>query len=159
MPDINIKYGTTQGITCTLASLANAAARQSTAIDNRTNKFLDALVSLLVRSGAAGTLATGHVNVYAYGTVNDGTDYSDGATGSDAPITMTSPPNLRLIGVINVVANAVSYRGGPFSVAAAFGGVLPALWGIVVENRSGAALDGTEANFKKEFQGIKRESV
>ncbi len=40
------------------------------------------------------------------------------------------------------------------SVAAAFGGMMPAFWGIVIENKSGGALDGTEANHKKLWQGV-----
>lgn len=155
MADIKSKYGTSnQGITITLAGLTNNSQRQSTAIDNTSNVFLDALVQLKVKSGAASTSATGVVNIYAYGTADGGTSYSDSASGSDAAITLTVPPNMRLIRVINVVANAVTYIGGPFSVAAAFGGMLPDHWGIVVENKSGGTLDATEGNFAKFYQGI-----
>jgi hypothetical protein len=161
---IETKFGTTnQAITCQLApagvGLANNGARQSAAIDNRTNLFLDALVTVKVKSNAAGTSATGYVNVYAYGTTDDGTTYTDGASGSDATFTPTAPPNMRLIGVINVVANATSYTGGPFSVAAAFGGNLPAFWGIVIENKTGAALDATEGNHLKTYQGVQGQTV
>ncbi len=138
------RYGTTnQSLTCTITSLANNGQRQSTAVDNRTNLFMDALVQVKVKSAAASTSTTGTVNVYAYGTSDDGTTYTDTATGTDGGVTLTAPPNLRLIGIINVVANAVTYIGGPFSVAAAFGGVLPAFWGIVVENKSAATLDAS----------------
>jgi hypothetical protein len=147
MSDVKTAYGTSnQAITCTLTSLANNAQRQSTAVDNTTNKFLDALVFLKIKSAAASTSGTGYFNIYAYGTSDGGTTYSDGATGTDGSITLTSPPNMRLIGVVNMVANSVTYEGGPFSVAAAFGGVLPDHWGIVVENKSGAAFDGTTAS-------------
>ncbi len=145
MSNVKTAYGSNnQAITITLTSLANNAQRQSTAIDNTANLFLDALVFLKIKSGAAS--GTGYFNVYAYGTSDGGTTYSDGATGTDGTITLTSPPNMRLIGVVNMVANAVTYEGGPFSVAAAFGGVLPDHWGIVVENKSGAAFDGTTAS-------------
>ena len=158
--DIKTKYGTAnQAITCTLASLGSASARASTAVDNTTNLFLDALVMVQVKSGASGVSATGYVNVYAYGTADGGTTYSDGATGTDAAITLTVPPNARLIGVLNVVANATTYKSGPFSVAAAFGGVLPDHWGIIVENKSGAALDATEGNHAKFYQGVLAQSV
>jgi hypothetical protein len=144
MSNVKTAYGTNnQAITCTITSLANNGQRQSTAIDNSSNDWLDARVFVKVKSNASGTSATGFVNVYAYGTSDGGTTYSDGATGTDGSITLTSPPNMRLIGVINVVANAVTYNGGPFSVAAAFGGVLPDHWGIVIENKSGAALDAS----------------
>lgn len=160
MADIKSKYGSSgQAITITLASLANNGARQSDVVDNTSNLFLDALVFLVIKSGASGTAATGYVNLYAYGSVDNGTNYSDGASGSDAAITPTSPPNLRLIGVVNVVANATTYRAGGFSVAAAFGGVLPQKWGIVVENKTGGTLDSTEGNHAKLYQGVFAQTV
>lgn len=144
MSNIKTAYGSNnQSITCTFTSLTNTSQRQSTAIDNTSNDFLDALVFVKVKSGGSSTSATGTVNVYAYGTADGGTTYSDGAVGTDGSITLTNPPNMRLIGVINVVANAVTYEGGPFSVAAAFGGILPDHWGIVIENKSGGTLDAS----------------
>lgn len=160
MADLKAKYGTAnQTITITLASLANNGARESTAIDNTSNLFLDAQVGGKVKSGASGTLATGQVNVYAYGSADGGTTYSDSATGSDAAITLTVPPNARLIGMINVVANATTYEFGPFSVAAAFGGVLPAFWGIIIENKTGGTLDATGGNHNVHYQGVLAQSA
>lgn len=153
-------YGTAgQAITCLLAALANAQGRASTAIDNTTNLALDALVSLAVKTGASGVSATGYVSVYAYGTV-DGTTYTDGVSGTDGNFTPSaSGGNLRLIGTIQTPANATTYQSGPFSVANAFGGVLPEKWGIVVVNNSGAALDATEANHSKLYQLVNAQSV
>lgn len=155
MSDIKTQYGTQgQTITITLASLTSTSARASTVVDNTGTLFLDALVQIAIKSGASGTATTGYVNVYAYGTSNNGTTYGEGATGTDAGITLTSPTNLRLIGRLNVVANSVTYDSNPMSVAAAFGGVLPAKWGIVIENQSGGTLDGTEGSHTKVYQGI-----
>ena len=151
--NIEINYGTSnQAITCTITSLTNTSAQQSAAIDNTSNVFQDALVMVKVKSAGSSTSTSGVVNVYAYGTADAGTSYSDSATGSNAAITLTSPPNMRLIGQINVVANSTTYIGGPFSVAAAFGGILPQKWGIVVENKSGATLDASTGN--SFYQGI-----
>jgi hypothetical protein len=146
-----------QAITSTFTSLANNGQRGAAAIDNSSNLFLDALVFVKAKTNAAGTLATGTINVYAYGTSDGGTTYSDGVTGTDAGQTLTSPPNLRLIGVINCVANSTTYEGGPFSVAAAFGGVLPEHWGIVIENKTGAALDGAVGSAW--YQGVQASVV
>lgn len=158
MSTIQSKYGSNnQIITCTLTSLANNGQRGSAAIDNTSNLFLDALVFLKIKSGGSGTSASGYVNVYAYGTADGGTTYSDGVTGTDAGQTLTSPPNLRLIGVINMVANSTTYDGGPFSVAAAFGGIFPDHWGIVVENKSGGTFDGTTASAW--YQGVEAQVV
>lgn len=160
MADIKSKFGSqNQTITLTIASLANNGQRESSVIDNTSNLFLDALVQLKIKSAAASTSSTGVVNVYAYGTVDGGTTYSDSATGSDAGITLTSPPNMRLIGVVNVVANSTTYKSHPMSVAAAFGGVLPDKWGIVIENKTGATLDATAGNHAAIYQGIYAQTV
>lgn len=151
--DIKAKFGTSnQTITLTIASLTNNSARQSTAVDNATNVALDALVFLKVKSGGSGTTSTGVVNVYAFASADGGTTYTENAGASDAAITLTSPTNARLIGTINVVANAVTYYGGPFSIAAAFGGVLPEKWGIIIENKTGGTLDSTGGNHAAFYQ-------
>ncbi len=153
MSDIKAKFGTSgQSITCTITSLANNGQRESTVVDNSSNLFLDALVMVKVKSASASTSATGYVNVYAYATVDGGTTYSDTCTGSNAGVTLTSPPNLKLIGTIAVVANSTTYNGGPMSVAAAFGGVLPEKWGIVIENKTGATLDASVGS--AQYQGV-----
>ncbi len=155
---IKSSYGSNnQSITCTITSLATAGARASTAIDNTSNLFLDALVSVKIKAGGASTSATGYVNVYAYGTADGGTTYTQSASGTDAAITLTVPPNARLIGSINVVANAVTYNAGPFSVAAAFGGILPDHWGIIIENQSGGTLDASVGSAW--YQGILAQTV
>ena len=151
-------YGTSnQAITCTITSLTNNSQQQSTSVDNTTNLFLDTLVQVKVKTASASTSATGTVNVYAYGTADGGTDYSDGVSGTNGSVTLTNPPNMRLIGVINAVANSTTYVGGPFSVAAAFGGMLPDHWGIVVENKTGATLDAAVGSAW--YQGIQAQSV
>ena len=153
MATVKSQYGSSnQPITCTFTSLANGAQRQSAAVDNTGNLFLDALVQIRVKAAGSGTSGQGCVNIYAYGTADAGSYYSDGASGSDAAITLTAPPNMRLIGVVNVVANSATYVSPPFSVAAAFGGILPDHWGIVVENATAATLDGTVGSAW--YQGI-----
>lgn len=147
-----------QSITISLASLANGSYQQSAAVDNTSNLYFDAGVELAIKTGASGVSATGSINVYAYGSANGGSNYTDGCSGSNASFTPTSPTNLKLIGVINAVANATTYTGGPFSVASAFG-YLPGKWGVVVCNNSGAALDSTEGNHLKFFEGQQVQSA
>ncbi len=157
---IELLYGTNgQTITCTLASLASAAARAATAIDNSSNLFEDLLVQLTSKSGASGTSATGVVNIYATGTTDGGTTYGEGATGTDAAITLTSPPNVYLIGTVNMVANATTYKSTPFSVAKAFYGVIPQKIVIIVQNLSGHALDTTAGNFLLQYQGVQHQAT
>jgi hypothetical protein len=146
------QYGTNgQAITVTLASLASAASRASTAVDNTTNLFLDALVQIGIKTGTVA--GTAYIAVYAYGTANNGTNYIEGVSGTDAGITLTSPTNLKLLGILNTPILNTTYNG-MFNVAAAFGGQLPASWGIVIQNNTGGTLDATEANHLKVYQGL-----
>lgn len=160
MADIKAKFGTNgQTITLTLASLANNSARQSTVVDNSANLYLDALVQLKIKTGASGVASTGYINIYAFATVDGGTTYTENAGASDAAITLTVPPNAVLIGRINCVANATTYYSSPMSVAAAFGGVLPEKWGMIVENKTGGTLDSTGGNHTVKYQGVLNQSV
>ena len=121
MSDVKTAYGTNgQALTITLASLADStsAGRESTAVDNSSNKFLDALVLAKVKIANSGAIALpSAVFVYAYGTVDGGTTYGDTVTGSDAAITLTNPPNLKQLGLIYTPAINTTYKGGPWSVA------------------------------------------
>jgi len=158
--DIKTKYGTSnQTITLTIASLGNGSARESTVVDNSTLVCLDALVQLKVKSNASGTSSTGVVNVYAYSSSDGGTTYTENATGSDAAITLTTPTNAVQVGIVNVVANATTYKSSPFSIAQAFGGILPQRWGIIIENKSGAALDATGGSHAAFYQGVFAQTV
>lgn len=154
MANITQGFGTTgQVITITIASLANGSSRQSTVVDNTVNLYSDALVLLKIRTGGSGTSATGVVSVYAFGTV-DNTIYSENAGATDAAITLTANPNVRLIGILNVAANATTYYSPVFSVASAFGGTMPAKWGIIINNGTGGTLDATAGNHSATYQGV-----
>jgi hypothetical protein len=147
-------FGTSTGITCTLASLAQAAARESTALDNTSNLYLDAFVYLAVALQTGSPASDKGVYVYAYGS-EDGTNYGDNATGTDAAVTLRAPHNFRLIGFINTPdSGALTYKSPPFSVAAAFGGLMPRKWGIVVENKTNLTFNATEGNHTKSYSGV-----
>jgi hypothetical protein len=146
MASIKEAFGPSTSFTITLNTLASSAtaARESTVVDNTSDLYLDALVYVQVNV-ATGTIANDKcVYVYAYSSV-DGTNYVDNVTGSDAAITLNDPTNLRLIGVISVPTQSTTYKGPAMSVAAAFGGVLPPKWGIVVRNYSGIALGSSSS--------------
>lgn len=154
MADIKNKYAAAAAFTITVASLTNNSARQSTEIDNSSNLYLDALVQVKVKSPASSTSTTGLVNIYLYSSADDQASRTENAGATDAAITLTSPPNTRLIGSVNVVANATTYYSPTFSVAAACSGVLPKFWGIILENKTGGTLDSTGGNHSLYFQGI-----
>jgi hypothetical protein len=156
MSTIKPVYTASATITVTVASLASGSARASAAVDNSSNLFDDALVTLKIKTNAAGTSATGYCNIYAFASSNAGTYYSDGASGSDSAQTLTK--NARLIGVMSTIANATTYQSGPYSIAQAFGS-MPRNWGIIVENQSGAALDSTGGNHDVNYMGVQYQSV
>jgi hypothetical protein len=154
MSNRNLSYGTaSQGITCTLASLATAGARECTAIVNTSNLFLDAIVYLAVAIQTGTPASDKRVNVWFYGS-EDGNNYGDNATGTDAAVTMRSPSNLMGPFVINVPSGATTYKAIISSVAEFFGGVLPPKWGIVVENRTNLTFSATESDHTKEYRGV-----
>jgi hypothetical protein len=163
MSDLLQSYAASANLTCSLApsgtGLAADGARESTAIDNSSNLYLDALVQLHVKLAAGSPSGDKAVYVYAYGS-EDGTNYTDNATGSDAAITLRTPTNLKLIGAIACPdSGGLTYKSHPMSIAAAFGGVMPRKWGIVIQNKTGVAFDGTEGNHAKRYSGIYGGSV
>lgn len=159
MASVKNAYGTNnQALTITLNALANAtgsygAGRNSTAVDNTSNLWVDALLTVKAKTGSTTPANDKCVYVYGYGTTDGGASYTDGTTGIDAAFTGTNPPNMRLIGIINVAATATVYTGGPWSVANAFGGILPDHWGIYVVNFTGGALDAS-AGGSADYQGV-----
>ena len=159
MSDIKTAYGTTaQAITCTLASLASSATagRESTVVDNSSNKYIDALVMLQAKLQTGTPANDKSIYVFAYGTVDTTTPtYPDAVTGTDTAITLNDPTQLQLLGVIFApTVGGLTWKGGPWSVAQKFGGILPEKWGIVVRNYTGIALSATEGDHKKLYQGI-----
>lgn len=144
MAVVNVSYSAATSITLTTDSLTSSATagRESTVVDNTTTKYLDALVTFkIVYPNSAPSLYQG-VFVFAYAW--DGTDYTSPVAGTgDAAVTLTNITTtayqLPQIGFIPMVQNT-TIKSRPFSVASAFGGILPSKWGIVVLNYSGQTL-------------------
>lgn len=159
MADIKMKYGAEAvTVACTLTSLASGSARESAAVDNSINLYLDALVKVKVKF--ANTVLTGDKRVYIYaaGTVDASLpEWPDAVTGADAAITLDSPTQLKLIGAVEAAQN-LTRKSEPMSVAQAFGGILPVNWSIVILNSSGAALTATASDHTVEYQGILAQS-
>ena len=145
MSDVKEAFGTSTSITITANSLGSGSARESTAVDNTTNLYLDAIVRVSVNVGTVA--APKEVRVYVVGS-EDGTIYEDPATGSDAAITLEDPPVTKLARVIPVPTSSKTYEA-LFSVAQCFGGVMPRKWSIIIDNQTGAALaaSGNSASY------------
>ena len=153
-----IAYATSTAITCTLASLASSATagRGSAAVDNTSNLYDDAMLTIAVKTSASALANDKACYVYLYGS-EDGTVYTGSsaeAEGTDAAVTLDAPTNLRGPYVLVCPASSVTYRLVIGSVAGAFGGVLPRKWGFVLQNYTGQALDSTEGNHQKTYSGV-----
>lgn len=144
------QYGTATAITVTASTLANAAARQSTAVTSGvTNNTADYRV--YVKATPNGAPTGNHKAVYIWVvTSENGTDYTGNATGSDAAITLDSP-NQFAFGTAIALSATSSARGASFSLKAACGGSIPAKWAIVVENQCGVALSAFSAIYREEY--------
>ena len=154
MSDIKSAYGSVQTMTVTnLHSLANSATAgwQSAVVDNTSNLYLDALVTVVLDFANTAAANSRQAFIFAYGGIESGV-YSNPASGSEGTITLTSvvtsAQNLRLIGVVPYTTTDEIAESSPMSVAAAFGGVLPPYWGIVIINYSGAALHSANNTVK-----------
>lgn len=146
--DVKNAYSALATVTITLTSLADGSARESTVIDNTSNKYLDLILRAQSRCSGA---ATGQVNIYAYASLSD-TTYTDGATGSDAAFTAANRLNSKLVGSLQM--NGTSPASLVESVRAAFGGTLPSKVGFIFVNAAGAALSATAGHHIVEVQGV-----
>lgn len=158
MSDVKTAYGSSnQALTITLTSLADSstAGRESTVVDNGSNLWLDVLISAKIKTANSGSIAApSSVFLYAYASTDNGTSYPDAATGTDAAITLNNPTQLKLLGVIYAAAINTQYKGGPWSLAALYGGKMPQKWGVVVVNDSGTALSATGSDHGVWYQGV-----
>lgn len=151
----NIKYGTSTTITCTFNSLASSATagRSSAAIDNSSNLFVDAFVTVISSTGAGTQANDKAIYVYLYGS-EDGTNYDvEEGTGTvnigfDQVFTINSPTLFKGPVVIPVLTGGRQYVK-TFSVAQFWNGVMPKKWGILIINFTGQTLgvSGNSASY------------
>jgi hypothetical protein len=128
-----------------LNSLANSATAgwQSAVVDNTSNLYVDAQVNVVLDFANTSPANSKAFFVYAYGGLESGV-YTNPASGSEGTITLTdvtaNPQCLKLLASVPYTTADEVVESGPISVAQAFGGTLPAYWGIVIINHTGAAI-------------------
>lgn len=153
MASYKIEYGSSSAVTITLGSLAQSstltAGRESTAIDNTSNKYLDYLLAGKIRTGGTATAST-RIQICVVAMMDDSTwpDVFDG-TDSAETITNINMKNCiaRIAADITIAATtATDYPFGPCSVAALFGGVMPKKFVVFVTHNTGGNLDSTNGN-------------
>lgn len=148
-----LAYGEKTEIVVTLASLADTGWREATAVDNSSNLFVDALVGGKVKTGA-GSGAGDYIDVYVSGSVDAGTTYGGDCSGTDGAYAGESA-NLIHLGRISTPVAETTFEFGPWSIADAFGGVLPKNWTLVFDNESDSILDTTGGNHEIHYLGTK----
>ena len=165
MATATVNYSSNTSITCSVASTASSATfvagRESSEIDNTTNKYMDAIVRGKVTVGTTPTVNT-QIVVYVWGSdVSLATTAIDVLDGTDSAETLTNTgvlySALRVLATISVTAatSDIGYDFPPTSVAARFGGVLPKFWGLYVAHNTVAALNATGGNHFFEYVGVK----
>lgn len=156
-------YGTKVTHTITLASLASdtnlLAGRAGTAIDQKdTDDAIDAHVGFKITTGTTPTAAR-QIEVWAYGSPDDSV-FVEGITGSDANKTLVTKVTLRLLKIIPTNSTSdKEYVDGPFSIAQAFGGIVPVQWGIFIVHNTGVNLNSTGGNQAVWHYPVKYESA
>lgn len=165
MATSTINYSANTTITMDLANLGSSATfvagRESSQVDNTSNKFVDVLVSGTVSVGTTPTANT-VIGIYVYGADSSlATTAIDVLDGTDSAETLTNVgilAALKIGATIAVPANTsdVQYFVLPFSVAALFGGVMPKFWGLFVSHNTAVNLRNNAVNTNSfEYVGIK----
>lgn len=153
MSDIKLQYVASSAVTISLASLATdanlLAGRESTAIDNSTNEYLDYLLAGQITQGTTPTTAK-EIRVYVVGMLNDST-WPDVFDGTDSAETVTSSGirdsvcRLAAVMATDSTSDRVNYFG-PVSVAALFGGTVPPKFVVFVTHNTAVNLNSTAGN-------------
>ncbi len=141
--------------------LGIAAWCSSALVDNQTNLYVDALVGGSLQVG--NITADGQLEFYATGSW-DGVEFTAGMAGGDVGITWGTTSNtgvdgyldLPLLGVVAVdtTDDGDDRKFGPYSIASAFGGIMPLEWAVIVKNNTDIALHATGTNNHLEYTGI-----
>lgn len=169
MATATINYAANAAITMDLANLGTSATfvagRESSQIDNTTNKYIDALVSGKISVGTSPTANT-TIAVYVWGADTSlATTALDVLDGTDSAETLTNTGILNALKfgaaiAVPATTSDVQYEVLPFSVASLFGGVMPKFWGLYVAHNTGSNLRNTAVNTNSlEYVGIKYDNA
>lgn len=148
-------YGTRAPLTITLASLGNGAYRESTEVDNSTDKAVDGILHGKITTGTSPTSGSS-IAVYVAGSDGAGARMGN-MTGVDSAITPAGEQAqfeiARIIPVDATTNHTFEFFVG--SIAALFGGVMPKKFSVIVLNSSGVALHSTGGNHEIYYTPVK----
>ena len=122
--------------TSALNSLASATFVSAGTITHNTNQPLDVLLEVTATPGTV----SGNKQMVVFAKISlDGTNFT---SGPESGTTTTDEPDLFFVGTVPLNTNSTA-QTKTFSLAAAYGGVLPYASKIIVKNDSGAALNAS----------------
>lgn len=168
--NIKVAYAATTTPTLTLASLAASstllAGRESTAISNASNLYLDYHIAGNFKT-AASNHQVGKIQVALVGARDDTPTWPDVFDGTDSTETVSQAEIYnsvcKLAAVMATIASAsITYSFGPSSVAARFGGFLPVQFVIFVSHSSETstnAWSATEGDHAVRLTGLYATSI
>lgn len=145
MSTIRTNFGPVTNFTITMNGLATGSARSSAKVENQNTRYVDAICQFKIKP-ASGSLGDRYaVFFFAWGATDDVSPiYPAGVTGVDETVSVTLETlPVREIGSLYVPVAGIIISP-PFSVAQAFGNVLPPVWGVMAVNRCGLALDASD---------------
>ena len=169
MATSTINYGSDTAITFDVSSLGTSstflAGRESTQIDNTTNKFIDAIVTCDGILGHASTAPTigQQIQLYVWGSdVSLATTAIDVLDGTDSAETLSHDSvrqSLRLVAspTVTVATAGLKYYIMPFSVSSCFD-TMPRFWGLFLAHKHTGALAASQSGIWS-YYGIKHDSA
>jgi hypothetical protein len=150
--DIKVEYAASSALTIMLASLGTSstrlAGRESTAVDNTTNKYPDYLLAGKVTTGTSPTVDK-TIEICVVGIMEDST-WPDVFDGTDSAETVTNAGVkagiCRTAAALTVTATSdVTYFFGPLSVRDCFGS-MPKKFVVFVTHDTAVNLNSTGGN-------------
>lgn len=157
-----LNYANKATLACTsfnslASSTTTGVAASAVATTDTSNNIVDAIVQIKIAGAAHTPSATTNWLFWVIGSM-DGTSFAGAQSGSvedfndgDAAETIdVDGNNMNFLGSLYMHTASVDMLSKPFSIAAAFGGVMPAKWAIVAQNQTGttAAASGHEVGYR-----------
>ncbi|MGH7947903.1 MAG: hypothetical protein ACREQF_01595 [Candidatus Binataceae bacterium] len=153
--DAKVAYVASAAYTITLTGLATSstlvAGRESTALSNASNKYLDALVAGFITVGTTPTANT-LIEVHCVGALNDTPLYPDVFDGTNSAETVSNTgikaAICRPVGVMLVPATTsdLAYPFAPLGIRQLFGDAMPPAHVLFVTHSTAVNLNATAAN-------------
>jgi hypothetical protein len=159
---MSLNYSTKATLACTsfnslASSTTTGVASSAVATTDTSNNIVDAIVQIKIASASFTPSATTNILVWVIGSM-DGTYFAGAQGGSvedfndgDAVETIdVDGNNMNYLGAIHMHTASQDMCSKPFSIAAAFWGVMPAKWAIIIQNQTGSNLasSGHEVGYR-----------